>query len=267
LQPGTDLTNALLRKLQAQLGLSESETKAFVSALSGPRSIRDGHDLASPGRASGFLTVLLQGLACRYKDLPDGRRQIISFQFPGDIVDVHSFVMGRLDHAIGALSACQVAIMAHDTLAGLIDRHPQIGAALWRESLIDAAISREWIVNLGQRGAYERMAHLLCEAAFRQRTVQIVEGDRCAFPLTQSEISDALGLSVVHVNRVLQRLRKEGLITLRAGHLTIHDPNGLMAAGGFEPSYLQPSVPTPPAAGALAVGAAAPSPVAAPKYR
>jgi CRP-like cAMP-binding protein len=242
--------------------------KAFVSALSGPRSVRDGHDLASQGRASGMLTVLLQGLACRYKDLPDGRRQIIAFQFPGDIVDVHGFVMGRLDHAIGALTACQVTVMGHDTLTGLIEKHPQIGLALWRESMIDAAIAREWIVNLGQRGAYERMAHLLCEAAYRQRSGGLVEGDRCSFPLTQSEISDALGLSVVHVNRVLQRLRKEGLITLRAGQLTVHDPAGLMAAGGFEPSYLQPSVPTPPAATLAVGGSAAPSPaVAAPKYR
>ena len=88
------------------MGLSDTDTQAFVGVLSGPRNVRDGHDLAVPSRPSGVLTVLLQGLACRYKDLPDGRRQILSFQFPGDIIDVHAFVMGRLDHTIGALTAC-----------------------------------------------------------------------------------------------------------------------------------------------------------------
>lgn len=237
------MSNALSRKLQSQLGLVEPEIQAFIAALSAPRSVADGHDLARQGQAPGMLTILLQGLACRYKDLPDGRRQILCFQLPGDFIDIHGFVMGRLDHAVGALTSCQVATISYDVVNALTERHPGLRMALWRETMLDAAICREWEVNLGQRGAYERMAHMLCEMAHRQRTIGLTSTGRYAFPLTQSEMSDALGLSVVHVNRVLQRLRKEGLITLRAGQLTVHDWAGLQAAGGFEPSYLFPGEP------------------------
>lgn len=240
------LSNALSRKLQSQLGLAEPEVQAFLSSLGPPRSISDGHDLAREGPSPGVLTILLQGLACRYKDLADGRRQILCFQLPGDIVDIHGFVMGRLDHAIGALTACQVATVPYEAVNALVERHPALRMALWRESMLDAAICREWEVNLGQRGAYERMAHLLCEVVLRQKIAGLENNGRYALPLTQSELSDALGLSVVHVNRVLQRLRKEGLITLRAGYLTVHDMAGLTAAGGFEPSYLHPGEASPP---------------------
>ena len=143
-----------------------------------------------------------------------------------------------MDHSLSSLSACKVMFIPHETVCDLVRQCPRIGDVFWRDTLIDAAVFREWIMNLGRREAYGRMAHLLCEFYVRLRAVGLTNGDACELPFTQAELADATGLSAVHVNRTLQELRGEGLITLRAGSLTVLDWDRLQEAGEFDPAYL-----------------------------
>jgi CRP-like cAMP-binding protein len=143
-----------------------------------------------------------------------------------------------MDHSLGTLTQSKLAFLSHDTVRDLIRRCPRIGDAFWRDTLIDAAVFREWILGLGRREAYGRIAHLLCELYVRLRSVGLTNGHAYELPLTQAELGDALGISTVHVNRILQDLRGEGLITLQAGSLTVLDWEGLKAAGEFDPAYL-----------------------------
>lgn len=231
--------NALLRKLQGLAPLSAEDRDVLMRALGPIRTVEARSDIVPEGPTPGYCAILLDGLACRYRTLDDGRRQIVLLQTPGDVLDLPGFLMRRLDHAVGAISRCRIATINHDVLNDIVARRPTILLALWRDSLMEAAVYRAWLVNVGQRSAYERVANLLCELAVRLRLVDRARADSFDFPLTQEELGDTLGLSVVHVNRVLQRLRAEGLITLKARRLTIHDRDTLARAGGFDPRYLQ----------------------------
>jgi CRP-like cAMP-binding protein len=143
-----------------------------------------------------------------------------------------------MDHSMGTLARSKLVFLTHDTVRNLIRRCPRIGDAFWRETLIDGAIFREWILNLGRREAYGRIAHLLCELYVRLRSVGLTNGHAYELPLTQAELGDALGITTVHVNRTLQDLRGEGLITLQAGPVTMLDWKRLREAGEFDPTYL-----------------------------
>ena len=143
-----------------------------------------------------------------------------------------------MDHSVKTLTRCKVAFVPHDALAELTRRCPRVGDVLWRDTLIDAAIFREWMVGIGRRSTVTRIAHVLCEVFLRLKAVGLTHGHECEFPITQTEIGDALGLSTVHVNRSLQELRSIGLIDLRRGFLGILDWQGLKKAGEFDPVYL-----------------------------
>jgi CRP-like cAMP-binding protein len=143
-----------------------------------------------------------------------------------------------MDHGIVALTPAAVAFIPHAVIEQLPLRRPELARALWWATLVDEAVLRAWIVNIGRRDAFEGVAHLLCELHVRLRHVGLVQDHSFDLPLTQEDLADALGLTPVHTNRVLQRLRSEGLITLRGGHLTILDAEGLRRAAGFDPNYL-----------------------------
>ncbi len=143
-----------------------------------------------------------------------------------------------LDNSVATISQCRVGFITHEDLRDLCVRYPRITAALWRETLIDASIFREWVTNVGQREAYQRMAHLLCELLVRLRAVDLVEDHVCDLPITQSEFADALGVTTVHVNRVLQQMRADGLIETKGTQLKIPDWDKLKQVGEFDPTYL-----------------------------
>jgi hypothetical protein len=143
-----------------------------------------------------------------------------------------------LDNSISTLSTCRVGFITHDDLRNICDRYPRITAALWRENLVDAAIFREWMLNIGRREAYNRIAHLFCEMLVRLRAVGLAEDHTCDFPITQSEFADAFGITPVHVNRVLKQMRADGLIELKGTQLRIPDWNRLKEVGQFDPGYL-----------------------------
>jgi CRP-like cAMP-binding protein len=228
------------RKLALLGPLSDEEKRAVETAAGRVRRVGPHENLVREGTRPTECNLILEGFACRYKILSKGTRQILSFQIAGDFCDIQSYVLQRLDHSIGTLTPCKVALFPHPLIKELTERYPAIGRALWRETLIDAAIYREWMASIGRRSAYQRIAHVLCELSTRLRAVGLARDDGSfRVPITQAELGDALGLSTVHVNRVLRRLRLEQLITFSAGTLIIHDTEGLAAAGDFDPVYLQ----------------------------
>jgi CRP-like cAMP-binding protein len=170
--------------------------------------------------------------------MPNGTRTILAFYVPGEIPDAHSLHIDVMDDSLGSVGPSKVALIAHDAMKQLIHRHPGIGDAFWRDTLIDAAIFREWIVNVGSREAYSRIAHLLCEIFLKLKAVGLTNGTSFEFPITQSKIGEATGLSTVHVNRSVQALRADGLIVLERGRCTISDLERLKEAAMFDPTYL-----------------------------
>ncbi len=167
-----------------------------------------------------------------------GKRQIVAFGIAGDIPDLQSLHLRVLDCSIGTLTPCRVGFITHEDLRDVCERYPRITAAFWRETLIEGAIFREWVINVGRREAYNRMAHVLCELLVRLRAVGLVEGHSCNLPITQGEFADALGITTVHINRVLQAMRVDGLIELNGDRLNIPDWEKLKQAGEFDPTYL-----------------------------
>ena len=232
------MASPFIRKMERLGPLSDEERRALLSATQATRIVEADQDIAREGDRPGQCCLLLEGFACRYKLLPDGKRPILSIQIAGDFCDLHSLYLDRLDHSIGTLTRCRVAFVPHGTIAGWIASYPRIARALWHDTLVDGAIFREWVANVGAREAYERFAHLLCELALRMRWVGLAKGNECELPLTQSELGDALGISLVHVNRVLQELRRDGLVELKRGVLVIEDWGRLAEAGQFDPAYL-----------------------------
>src|SRR3712207_4139041 len=162
----------------------------------------------------------------------------MAFHIAGDIPDLQSLHLKVLDNSIGTITPCKVGFIQHEALRDLCLRYPRITSGLWRETLIDASVFREWMVSIGRREAYNRIAHLLCEMVLRMKAVGLAEDHRCELPITQAEFGDALGLSTVHVNRTLQELRAAGLITLKGSTLTVLDWEELKRAGDFDPTYL-----------------------------
>jgi len=234
------VSSVIQRKLELLGSLSDEEKRAVEVASARIRRFGPHENLVREGARTTECNLILEGFACRFKILSKGTRQILSFQIAGDFCDIQSYVLHRLDHSVGTLTPCKVAIFPHHTIKELTEKYPAIGRALWRETVMDAAIYREWMASIGRRSAHQRIAHLLCEISTRLRAVGLARDDGSyRLPMTQAELGDALGLSTVHVNRVLRRLRTEQLITFNAGTLIIHDTDRLAAAGDFDPAYLQ----------------------------
>ncbi|WP_379770983.1 Crp/Fnr family transcriptional regulator [Flaviflagellibacter deserti] len=202
------------------------------------RSIRPDQDIARDHDRPSQCCILLDGLLYRYKLLEEGKRQIFSFHISGDIPDLQSLHLQVMDHNIGTVVSSVVAFVPHETMNRLIDDHPRIRNALWRDTLIEAAVFREWMAGLGRREAYGRISHFICELFVRYQAIGLANGYKVELPLTQEKMGDALGLSTVHVNRTLQAMRTDGLIRWYRGHLNITDWSGLKKAGAFDATYL-----------------------------
>ena len=230
---------ALKLHLEAFTKLSQQD-RALLDRLTrkNVREVPARRDLVREGDKPRAVNVMLDGWACRYKQLPDGRRQVVSFFIPGDLCDANVFILKEMDHSIGAVTRVRYAEILPDDFEALMNESPRITQALWWHELVSAAVSREWTTNVGQRTAYERIAHLFCELFVKLRQVRLTEGTSCEFPLTQMDIADATGLTSVHVNRTLQELRRDGLIELSGKRLTIPDLDALMQVSMFNPNYL-----------------------------
>lgn len=231
-------SNALLRKLAIFADLSGDEVDLLNEATRDIRTTAAKSDIISEGDRPDHLHLITQGWAARYKVLPNGARQITAFLIPGDFCDLHGKVLKAMDHSIVALTPCKVAWVASDSFDRLTIEHANLTRALWWGTLLDEAILRNWIVNNSRRDAHQRIAHLLCELHARVQIIGLVDGDRLDMPLTQNELADATGLTAVHVNRTLQRLRADNLITLSGKVLTIKNIGELKRVAGFDGNYL-----------------------------
>ena len=217
----------------------DEDDRAAVNNL--PLQITDlkaDQDIVREGDRPSRSCFLISGIAHWYKMTGAGKRQILSFQIPGDLPDMQSIHLSTLDSSLATLSACRVAFVQHEPLRDICERRPNVASAFWRMTLIDAAIFREWVANIGSRQAFGRVAHLLCEMVVRLNAVGLADGRVCELPITQTELADATGLSTVHVNRTLQTLRQQKLIRWKEAEFEVLDWQGLKEAGDFDASYL-----------------------------
>ncbi len=230
--------NPLIRRLESIFDLTDDERRALLDLPIQPAALKADQDIVREGDRPSRCCLILSGFACTYKVTAQGKRQIVSFALAGDIPDLQSLHLKVLDNSISTISPCSVGFITHEDLRKICDRYPRIAAAFWRETLIEGAIFREWVTNVGRREGISRMAHVLCELLVRLRAVGLVEDHVCDLPITQGEFADALGFTTVHVNRVLQEMRAEGLIVTQGTRLTIPGWDKLKAAGEFDPTYL-----------------------------
>lgn len=236
------MPNLLTQKLEVFGPLPEDDRRLLDDVILKPRDFGPREFLIHEGDAPKDVHLILEGFACRYKVLANGTRHIVAYLVPGDFCDLHVFILKAMDHSIATLSRCRIVDIPRSRILELTER-PAIARALWWVALVDEATLREWLVNIGARPAEQRIGHLLCELLLRLRIVGLADGGQYELPVTQQELGETVGLSTVHVNRVLQRLRGEGLITLKGKHLVILDVERLMAFSDFRPNYLHLAAP------------------------
>ncbi|MCJ2032896.1 Crp/Fnr family transcriptional regulator [Methylobacterium sp. J-068] len=230
--------NALIRRLEGLESLG-TDAKAWLAGIEEAAfSVPARTDLIAEGDAPDGLVVILEGMACRFKLRPGGARQITAYLIPGDLCNLDLALRPRMDHAIATLSPCRVARLDFEALSHLSGDLDIVTRAMRRAALVDDAILREWLVNVGSRSAIRRIAHLFCELLMRFRAVGLARGDSYELPVSQLDLAETTGLSTVHVNRTLQELKRQGLIELRARSLMIRNLARLQTLGEFDAGYL-----------------------------
>lgn len=233
------LENRLKLKLGQFVRFSEDDERMLENLCRmNVRRISARHDIIREGDDPRVVNLILSGWAFRHKALPDGRRQIIAFLIPGDLCDLNVFILKQMDHSIGALTPLTIAQIPRGAFNEIYERHPRIAQAMHWDSLVTAAIQREWTVNLGQRTAIERIAHLLCEIVVRMQAAGLCENQTCEFPITQNDLAEATGMTAVHVNRTIKEMRARGLIAWNRRELHVPDLDALKRTGLFNPNYL-----------------------------
>jgi CRP-like cAMP-binding protein len=228
----------LIKRLETIADVTESDKAALRALPFRLKRFEENQDLVVQGEKPTDCCLILEGLAARYKFVAEVRRAILSLHFPGDLPDLQSLQLERMDHSLTALTPVRAAFIPHSAVRTMIHNSAKLNDLIIRYSLIDASIFRQWIANISQLNAYERIAHLLCEVSERMRVLNLLDAKSFQLPMTQSELGDATGLSTVHVNRVLQRMRKEGLIVSKGDIHLILDRERLRAIADFNVDYL-----------------------------
>lgn len=230
-----DVANSVVLRLR-QLGLdSDEDLRAFLSLFSGTRSVNRGEDIVRLGNARKSLTAMLSGVACRYRIVDNGRRQIFTFHYAGDVCDYDRYVLPERDDPVAALTDCLVGTILHEDIERVIEHNAQVGLALTRTTALEARLFQERLLNGVQRSAVERVASLLCEQVFRLEAIGLASD---LLPLTQIDLADAAGLSVVHVNRTIQDLRELGALAKNSHGIRVIDKDRLVHIAKFDASYL-----------------------------
>ncbi|MDE5464751.1 Crp/Fnr family transcriptional regulator [Bradyrhizobium sp. CSS354] len=233
-----NLASALITKLAVSNHLDGEDIRAIQNLRIRERHLGSREIIVADGDRPGECCLIVEGFASRSKTTAAGERQVLSLHIPGDIPDLQSLHLGIMDHDLISLSPCTLGFISHAELTEVTARHPHLAAALWRETLIDGSIFREWIVNVGRRAALQRMAHLLIEVHERLQAVGRTRGGEFSLPITQIDLGDCLGLSVVHTNRTLQALRGERLVETDRSGFNLLDEERLKELAGFDPTYL-----------------------------
>ncbi|WP_346795984.1 Crp/Fnr family transcriptional regulator [Halomonas sp. Bachu 37] len=232
--PGT----LMIHKLESIFSLADEEKQAIEELPIQVVDLKSGQDIVRIGDHPTQSCLVLAGFTCVYKLTSEGKRQIMTLHVPGDIPDLQSLHLNVMDMSIASISPCTVGFIQHENLRDLCERYPRIGIAFWRETLVDASVYREWLLSVGQRDAYPRMAHLFCELLMRLKAVGLVDDNTFELPITQADLADATGITSVHMNRVFQALRADGLIQTQGAQVTFPDWEKLKEAGDFDPLYL-----------------------------
>jgi CRP-like cAMP-binding protein len=229
---------ALLKKLAVTTALDEEDQRAIAALPIRIERRGPNETIVATGDRPSVCCLVIDGFLIRSKTVADGRRQIFAFHQAGDVPDLQSLFLHVIDHELTTLSDCTLGFIPHEALRPLIRQRPSVAESLWRDTLVDSAIFREWICNVGQRAGVSRMAHLILEIYTRLKLIGATDGARFRFPVTQVVLGEAIGMSAVHVNRILQELRGEGLLQIGSGEVTILDETRLKAVADFDPLYL-----------------------------
>lgn len=232
------MENRFIAKLRGFAQLSREEVKALAAATDTARQVPAKTDLIREGDRPGPVFVMLEGWACRYKILPTGTRQILAFLMPGDACDLHVGLLAEMDHGIQTIVPSTVATIDNAAMEAILDRHRGIARAMYTSQLVDEGTMRAWITSMGRRTSTERVAHLMCELYFRARNIGLATNAGLSLPLSQILLADSLGMTAVHLNRILKELRITGAMTLERGSLVISDPATLINLAGFDENYL-----------------------------
>ncbi|XYD07412.1 Crp/Fnr family transcriptional regulator [Methylobacterium sp. NMS12] len=232
------MSNPLIMKLEYGARLTDEDRTVLHDLTRKTRRVARRVDISPEGERPENVHLIVEGFASRYKTLADGRRQIVALLVPGDFCDLHVAILGEMDHSIGTEWGCTIVDIPRSAIEDLAAHHPRITQALWWATLVDEGTLREWLVNMGQRDADRQMAHLFCELFVRLQVVGLVRENSFELPITQDDLADTLGITGVHVNRVLQDLRGQGLLEWRSKRLHIPDVERLMAFAEFDPKYL-----------------------------
>lgn len=232
------MANPFIDKLAKFADLLPETRTALANATADVRDVAARRDLIREGDRPGPVLVMMEGWAFRYKVLPNGSRQITAFLMPGDACDLHVSLLGEMDHSIQAVTRARVARIGRVEMDALMTGHADFARAMYVAQLVDEGTLRAWIVSLGRRSSTERAAHLLLELFARAVSVGLGDRNQMEFPLSQAVLADALGMTSVHVNRVLQTLRLSGAVELQRGVLRIVNPVALTRLSGFDDNYL-----------------------------
>jgi CRP-like cAMP-binding protein len=225
-------------KLCRHSRLDDQDIAALRALPVQSRKLRPNEDFIRQGDKPKMSALVTRGMVARYHMLRGGKRQYLSFHMTGDMPDAQTLFIERMDHAVCAIGDATIALIPHDKICDVFERRPQIGFAIWRETLIDAAIFREAITNNSSRPAVTRMAHLFSELYYRARAAGLAKPGSCTLPFHQGQIGEALAMSIVTVNRNIQVLRRTGSMEFRNGILTVYDWRKLAEVGEFDPNYL-----------------------------
>ncbi len=228
----------LIRKLEQYAVLSDEERRSILAWERKIVEYMPEEPIAREGEVMEASAVLLSGFAFRQKVLEDGSRQILALHIPGDFIDLHSLILKPLDHGIVAVNHAIVAKVLHTAIVRSMERCPRLGLSFMWDIALDGAIARQWMVTMGQRSAYEQLAHLVCELYFRLKRVGLVTQNSFELMLTQSELADICGISSIHVNRSLKALQRDGLVIREKRRVILPELEPLIDAAGFDPAYL-----------------------------
>jgi CRP-like cAMP-binding protein len=233
-----DSLSRFLNRLLRHSRLSEEEQQAILSVRGEASQVKAHHDIVSPGRTVDHACLVVRGLAARCDQMRDGQRQITNFHIPGDMCDLHSVAVPKPSWSVTACSPTTVLHVPHSDLLALVDRYPAVAIAFWRDTVVDGSVLAKWVGNLGRKDAQARLSHLLCEMGLRTEMAKLGARTSYQFEVTKEQLADAVGITAVHLNRTLQALRAQGLITFGGRNVTIHDWDALVEIAEFDPVYL-----------------------------
>jgi CRP-like cAMP-binding protein len=231
-------SNALIRRLQTISAIDEQDVATIRSLPIDIRTYGPGQAAVRDGERPTACCLLAEGFCIRSKTTWEGRRQILSIHIPGEIPDLQNLYLHMMDHDLVTLTECTLGFIPHGALKDIVRRRPNVAEVLWRDTLIDAAMFREWIVNVGQRPAASRLAHIVVELRARLNVIGRGEGGRVEMPLTQEQIGEAMGITPIHANRIIRQLREDGVLEFHRGDVTILDERKLEELAHFDDRYL-----------------------------